>query len=114
MIISVEAIAKICHEANRNYCQSIGDFSQLPWEEAPSWQRESAINGVSAIITGIVTSPGDSHDSWLKEKREQGWKFGPVKDSERKEHPCFVEYEDLPLIQQKKDELFFTIVCALI
>jgi hypothetical protein len=79
MIISVEAIASICHEANRRYCKSIGDDTQLPWDHAPSWQRESAISGVGAIIAGIVTSPRDSHESWLKDKADQGWKFGLVK-----------------------------------
>jgi len=27
-------IAKVCHEANRAYCESIGDNSQLSWEDA--------------------------------------------------------------------------------
>jgi hypothetical protein len=36
-------IAKVCHEANRAYCQTISDNSQLPWEQAKEWQRASAI-----------------------------------------------------------------------
>ncbi len=44
--MTIESIAKICHEANRAYCATIGDASQLPWEESPDWQRQSAINGV--------------------------------------------------------------------
>src|SRR5437879_1359495 len=42
----VEQVAKICHEANRAYCETIGDNSQPTWEKAPQWQKDSAINGV--------------------------------------------------------------------
>lgn len=108
-----EQIAKICHETNRAYCQTIGDNSQLAWEESPEWQRQSAINGVKYHLKNPDAKPSDSHNSWLQEKRETGWKYGPVKDVEKKEHPCFVEYEELPVEQQKKDYLFKAIVDAL-
>ena len=35
------AIARICHEANREYCESIGDLSQQPWGCSEEWQRQS-------------------------------------------------------------------------
>ena len=37
----------------------------------------------------------------------------PVKDAVRKEHPCLVAFEDLPISQQAKDELFRAVVCGL-
>ena len=39
-------IAKVAHEINLAYCESIGDNSQPTWELAPDWQKSSAINGV--------------------------------------------------------------------
>ena len=42
----VTQIAIICHEANRAYCKTLGDDSQLPWADAPQWQRDSIIAGV--------------------------------------------------------------------
>ena len=45
-MITDEQIARVAHEANRAYCLSLGDPSQLPWEEAPDWAKESAIDGV--------------------------------------------------------------------
>lgn len=107
-------IARICHELNMNYCRAIGDFSQLPWEYAPDWQKESAIKGVTFIATNPDSSPSASHDSWLNEKKDTGWKYGPVKDAEKKEHPCFVPYEELPLEQRLKDELFSQTVKTLL
>jgi RyR domain len=107
-------IANVCHEANRAYCQTIGDNSQPSWEDAPDWQRESAIKGVEFNIANPSASASASHDSWLEVKRNEGWKYGPVKDPEKKEHPCFVHHEELPIEQQKKDHLFKAIVAALI
>lgn len=105
-------IAQIVHEANRAYCQTLGDDSQVSWDEAPEWQRSSAVNGVEGILSGRITKPEQSHESWLAEKERTGWKFGPVKDAEKKEHPCFVPYAELPATQQVKDAIFFAIVRA--
>jgi len=107
-----EDVAKICHEANRAYCATIGDNSQPSWEDAPQWQRDSAITGVRFHSLNEYTTPADSHKSWLKEKEVEGWKYGEVKDPEKKEHPCFTAYENLPKSQQLKDYIFKGIVDA--
>ncbi|KAF0218807.1 MAG: hypothetical protein FD174_2590 [Geobacteraceae bacterium] len=111
--MTVSDIAKTCHEANRALCAGLGDNSQMPWEEAEAWQRDSAINGVLFNLANPDAPASASHDSWLEEKRAAGWKFGTVKDAEKKEHPCFVPYEALPVEQQAKDHLFKAIVAAL-
>jgi hypothetical protein len=49
----------------------------------------------------------------LKEKVDNGWVFGEVKDAEAKTHPCIVPFEQLPVEQQAKDYLFKGIVHAL-
>lgn len=113
---SVAFIARTAHEANRAYCESIGDSSQTSWEKAPEWQKSSAVNGVhfhlDCLRRGKHAPPSASHDSWLAQKREDGWKFGAVKDVEKKEHPCFVPYDELPPQQKAKDFLFAAIVKA--
>ncbi len=109
----VLAIAKVCHEANRAYCATLGDGSQPPWEDAPAWQRESAIKGVDHALANPGAKPSDSHESWLREKEAAGWKCGPVKDPEKREHPCFVPYDQLPPEQRAKDALFLAVVRAL-
>lgn len=105
----VELTAKICHEANKAYCGGTGDASQLPWEWAPLWQKESARSGVLAVFRGEVSTAKESHESWLTQKRLDGWKYGTVKDEIKREHPCLVPYEDLPKEQQIKDYLFTSI-----
>lgn len=108
------AIAAVCHEANRAYCVSIGDDSQPAWKDAPAWQAESAFKGVEAIAEGNITEPRGSHASWSREKLDNGWKWGAVKDPEKKEHPCLVDFEQLPHEQQTKDHLFFAIASTLL
>lgn len=109
MVIDVTEIAKICHNVNRAYCESIGDNSQPTWEEAPEWQRNSAIDGVRFHLGNEVT-PEDSHSNWCKQKIEDGWVYGEVKDPELKEHPCLVPYRQLPPEQRTKDYLFKAVV----
>lgn len=110
---TIDDIARVCHEVNRAYCASTGDTSQPPWEQAPEWARTSAMNGVRAIQGGTVRTPEESHESWLAEKRATGWRYGPVKDQEKKEHPCFLPYSELPPEQRVKDHLFRAVVVAM-
>lgn len=113
MLIDSEVIwraAKAAHEANRVLCLALGDTSQPKWDDAPEWQKKSAIMGVEQIHAHPDTTPEQSHEGWLKVKREDGWTWGPVKDPEKKEHPCFCAYGDLPANQQLKDEMFGIVV----
>ena len=108
-----EDIAKVSHEINKAFCESVDDLTQPTWENAPDWQKQSAINGVQFHLDNPEASPAASHESWLKQKEQEGWKYGPVKDAEKKEHPCFVPYSELPVAQQSKDYLFKQVVHSL-
>ena len=105
------AIAAICHAANREFCKSIGDFTQLEWAHAPSWQQESAVNGVLFHLEK-PRSPAASHENWMAEKVADGWKYGLVKNPETKEHPCIKPFNELSMEQQQKDCIFLAIVTA--
>lgn len=111
--MNIEAVAATCHEANRKLCQLLGDNSQKSWGKSPDWQKESAINGVNFHIANPDAGPKGSHENWMREKLAAGWKHGPEKNVEKKEHPCLVPYADLPSDQQLKDILFVSIVHAL-
>ena len=105
-------IAQICHDANRAYCRVIGDYSQQSWDEAEQWQRDSAVKGVEFALANPTASPADQHESWVQAKLKDGWNFGPVKDAEKKTHPCIIPYHGLPIEQRVKDHLFKAIVNA--
>jgi hypothetical protein len=108
------SIARICHEANRAYCTAMGDKSQVAWNDAPAWQRDSAVAGVKAIIADPHTTPEQSHEGWSREKIKKGWVYGPEKnpDATPPTHPCLVPYDELPPEQRAKDHMFGAIVRA--
>lgn len=103
-------IARVAHEINRAYCASLGDTSQPSWEDAPEWQKASALAGVEMHLANPDATPENSHESWLAQKTAEGWKYGPVKDAQKKEHPCFMPYAELPPEQKAKDFLFRAVV----
>ena len=99
-------IAQVAHEINRAYCASQGDTSQAAWPDAPDWQRQSALAGVAMHLANPDATPEQSHESWLAQKTAEGWAYGEVKDADKKLHPCFVPYAELPSSQKAKDYLF--------
>ena len=112
-MLTVEDIAQVCHEANKAYCETMEDGSQLPWDEAPAWQRESIIAGVNQLIKDPTTRAEESHALWMARKQKEGWVHGEKKDVEKKEHPCLLPYDQLPPEQQAKDNLFRSICRSL-
>ena len=110
---SVSAIARVCHEANKAWCITNGDNSQKSWDDAPTWQKTSALNGVQFHLDNPDAGDSASHDSWMKEKLDAGWVYGELKDEIAKTHPCIVPFEQLSSEQQAKDRLFRGIVHSL-
>mgnify|MGYP001616754042 CR=1 FL=1 len=107
------AIARVCHQANKSLCEAFGDTSQVDWESAPQWQRDSAVAGVKFCIANPDAPPSANHESWMAEKVAAGWVHGTVKDADAKTHPCIVPYEELPPDQKAKDYVFKAIVGAM-
>lgn len=110
--MDIYQIARICHEANKAFCDSIGDYTHENWEYAPDWQRQSAVQGVIFNLQDTVIKPEESHKNWMACKLADGWTYGTIKDPEKKTHPCLVPYNELPLEQQIKDHIFASIVQA--
>lgn len=104
-------IARTCHEANRALCVAHNDHSQPAWEDAPDWQKDSAMQGVRLHLFQDVT-PAQSHEAWLAAKEKDGWTYGAVKNAVHKTHPCMRPYDELPTDQQAKDHVFRAIVHA--
>jgi hypothetical protein len=111
--MTTEKIAKVCHEVNKAYCDSIGDHSQKSWEEAEQWQRDSAIKGVEYALANPDATPESQHEAWSTDKIADGWVYGPEKNPEKKEHHCLVPYNQLPEKQRSKDYLFRAVVFSL-
>lgn len=90
------------HEANKEIQQQTGEF--IP--ELSEHLTKSILDGVYYVLDNPNCTPEQQHNNWCYFKRADGWKHGPEKDFERKEHPCLVPYNELPEIQQRKDDVF--------
>lgn len=111
--MKVYDIARVAHEVNRAYCTALGDDSQVPWELAPDWQRQSVILGVRFHLENPNATPEASHAAWVDAKRREGWIWGAEKNAEQRIHPNLMPFDQLPVEQQVKDHLFRAVVHAL-
>jgi len=46
------------------------------------------------------------HQSWVEAYEDMGWKYGPVRNTETKEHPDMVPYAELGHLERDKDAVF--------
>ena len=69
LITKEEQIARKCYEINKLYCEFINDYTQVSWEDAPQWKKDSTIKGVKYHFNNPNATPKDSHEEWLKEKK---------------------------------------------
>ena len=98
----IEFIAKIRHlgwisyqlGANQEYNIEINDD-----------QLTSLKNGVEFALEHPNMTAEQSHINWIRQKRKQGWNYGPVKDFTKKTHPDLVPFHTLPPVEARKDIL---------
>ncbi len=108
-----EEIARVAHLVNKAFCESIGDFSQTDWKTAPDWQKQSTMHVVDLHLNNPDAGAEASHESWMKEKVDNGWVYGEKKDPDLKQHPCLVPFQELSTEEQSKDFIFRAVVHAL-
>jgi len=111
--VRVNQIAEMCHQVNKAWCKITGDDSQVDWDLAPEWQKQSATEGVLFILANPNAKEDAQHNAWMASKIADGWVYGEVKDAEKKTHPCIVPFNELPWEQQMKDKLFCIIADSL-
>lgn len=43
------------------------------------------------------------HEVWARNRIAEGWTYGPVRDDQKKHHPCLVPYDELPENEKEYD-----------
>ena len=71
-------IAQVAHEINKAYCEAIGDNSQLSWEDAPDWQKDSAMK---SVLHNLVNPDSKISDELPVEQRVRDYLFKQVVES---------------------------------
>lgn len=106
----VQSTAKACHEANKAFCESVGDNTQVAWEEASDAVKQTAFSGVIYALENPEVTPEQMHLNWKRDKIKAGWIYGKEKSEAARMHPCLVDYKDLPEEQRIKDDIFIAVV----
>lgn len=44
-----------------------------------------------------------THDTWATQRLADGWRFGPLRDDAKLEHPCLIPYAELPDSEKEYD-----------
>lgn len=47
----------------------------------------------------------NAHEVWAHTRLADGWRWGPARDDEKRQHPCLVPYEDLPESEKEYDRV---------
>ena len=45
------------------------------------------------------------HDIWATGRINDGWTYGPKRDDTLKQHPCLIDYDELPESEKEKDRV---------
>lgn len=109
---TAEQIARVCHEAIRAVQVANHEEPSPHWPAAPNSQQNSCLAGVELALAGA--DPETLFKGWADRRRGLGWKYGPVRDEQRRTHPNLVDdWAELPPEQRVKDRLFCAIVGVL-
>jgi hypothetical protein len=106
----VDEIAAMCHQAHREYCILLGDYTNRGWEHSQEEVKDSLRAAITFHIDHPETTFQEIHGRWLADRLSQGWNHGRIKNPLTKEHPDLVSYNDLSTRAKFKDRLFMAIV----
>lgn len=45
----------------------------------------------------------NAHEIWAAQRIADGWKLGPTRNDQQKEHPCLIPYNQLPESEKQYD-----------
>lgn len=63
----------------------------------------SSINLPSDLLDLTEKIAENVHEVWSQNRINDGWKYGEVRNDERKETPCLIPYNELPESEKEYD-----------
>lgn len=103
-------IAKVAHQANRAFLNTLGDTSEKDWENLSEEAKKETAEQVEFSLQNEHVGAEAHHIAWMNEMKEKGYTHGEVGDMK---HPLLVPFDLLPAENQKQHKLFFAVVQAL-
>lgn len=72
-----------------------------PYQPSPIDTSHVALTGEIRELTELLAK--NAHDVWAQGRIAEGWRWGPRRDDDRKEHPSLVPYEQLSESEKNYD-----------
>ena len=69
----------------------------------PSPIDTSEVEIPSEMIQLVEQLAHNVHDNWALGRLNEGWTYGPERNDALKQHPCLVDYDDLPESEKEYD-----------
>jgi hypothetical protein len=112
---NVISICRIVYYATRQLRAELGQTGGgVDWEVLPDTVRNEVEANIRAIAGGRMKSPEVMHNVWRTAKINDGWSWGMVKDVEQQKHPAICAFDELPIMEQAKYNVFFALASTLI
>lgn len=102
--------ARCAHSAAMQWAQRVGENTLAEFDKLDGSTFGSILRGVHLLMVDPNVTPQMSHEAWFEGKVAEGWVYGPVKDFEKKTHPCCLPYDQLSSADRAKDILFRGVV----
>ena len=65
----------------------------------------SSVTLPPAILALTERLARNAHDIWAQQRLRDGWRWGPRRDDQAREHPSLVAYDDLPDSEREYDRV---------
>src|SRR5262249_55787800 len=74
-------------------CEKVEARIALTYRPAPRDTSGVSLPKPIEQLTGLLAR--NTHENWARQKLDDGWRYVPERNDERKEHPNLVPYEEL-------------------
>lgn len=81
-----------------------------PWDERELDFKAQFLNIIDRQMGEMRSgSPAELHGGWVQAYIDNGWTYGPVRDTEARTHPDMVPFDRLEQREQDKDAVFIVL-----
>lgn len=107
--MTYDELPEFMKEDNREAARRIGDVLGLaglilvPREAGQAWENKEQATILDAIAQNLEILAEGEHDGWADARQRHGWRIGPEKNIEAREHPLLMPYEELSEKEKNKD-----------
>src|SRR5688572_5046642 len=76
-------------------------FPEFEYRPAPI--PTGAVQLSEDLLSLVEDLSRNAHDVWAFRRTTEGWRWGPKRDDDRKEHPCLIPYSELTESEKDMD-----------